>query len=406
MEQQSPLPRMRRDLKIQAFESAGETYLLATDPWSDDERTVTLSELSYLVLQLMDGHRTIRDLQRRLKYCTGGLCLSLPQIQGLVKHFTDLVLLEDEQYWEICGPVREAYIVSRSRPAAHAGFSYPEDREELEEYIERVLALSTWGAEALPPADSIRAVVSPHLDLRVEEEAYAMSYRSIEGLDPDRVILLGTGHDIVEGLFCLTHKDYETPLGAMPCDRDAVSVLRSAAPEVCSPDDLPHREEHALEFQIPFLQTVLARSDTPIVPILCGSFRDALPHHSKPSDIPAVADFVDALRSLITERTLLVAGVDFSHIGQKFGHGVPASSMLESVRRHDRALLNALVAGSLRDFWHEVQSVDNSYHVCGFGSLCVLLEALPHCKGQVLRHDFWSEEETESAVSFASVLLT
>ncbi len=406
MEVQDPLPRMRRDLKVQMFETADESFILLTDPWAAEETTMTLSEISYLVLQLMDGRRTLRDIQIKLNRFTGGLMLPLSQLQRLIEQFTELVLLEDEQYHSRCVPMRQAYLKSTSRQAAHAGVSYPETREELELYLDKVLSLAASREGSVPPADKIRAVIAPHLDLRVEEEAYATAYHAIAGRDPDRIILLGTGHEIQDGLFCLTLKDYETPLGSMPCDREAVQMLKDAAPTVCSPDDLPHRDEHALEFQVPFLQKVLARSDVPIVPILCGSLHEELEGCRKPSDIPGVPKFIEALQGLVTERTLFVAGVDFSHIGQKFGHGVPASTMLDAARRHDQNLLDALCAGALDDFWGEVQSVQNSYHVCGFATLCLLLETLSGCKGHVLRHDFWKEDETESAVSFASVVLT
>jgi hypothetical protein len=41
--------------------------------------------------------------------------------------------------------------------------------------------------------------------------------------------------------------------------------------------------------------------------------------------------------------------------------------------------------------------------VCGFSTLAILLELLAERKGYILGYDFWKEEPTQSAVSFAAV---
>lgn len=400
-----PLPRMRQDLDIQVVPIDDEPSVLLTDPWSEESMPWVMSEIAFAVLQMLDGKRTLRQVQASLRRFTGGLSMPMEQLQQLVIQFQSLVLLEDETYRLERLPVREAYLNATSRPPAHAGISYPEEADALDVYLSDVLALASPNVGLTRNGSSIRAVVAPHLDLRVEEEAYATTYQAIRGMEPDRIILLGTGHEITDGLFSLTHKDYTTPLGAMPCDREAVEALRDAGGDLCTAHDLAHRGEHALEFQVPFLQKVLARPDVPIVPILCGSFYSDLQEVKRASEVSGVPKFLDALRDLITDNTLVVAGVDFSHIGRKFGHDEPASAMIDTVREHDETLLEALCAHDAPGFWGEVQRTDNSYYVCGFSSLSVMMEVLPSCKGEVLRHDFWDEQETESAVSFASVLL-
>lgn len=400
-----PLPRMRRDLDIQFVPIDDEPSVLLTDPWAEDGYPWVLSDIAFAVLQLMNGKRSLRQIQASLRRFTGGLSMPIEQLQQLVMQFQSLILLEDDTYRVERVPVRQAYLESSTRAPAHAGVSYPDDADELRRYLTEVLALASPRQEHKNNAGSIVGVVSPHLDLRVEEEAYATTYEAVRGMDPERVILLGTGHDISDGLFSLTHKDYMTPLGAMPCDRDAMETLREAGGDLCSSHDLAHRNEHALEFQVPFLQEVLARPDTPIVPILCGSFYSNLQEAKRATDITGVSKFLDALRGLMTENTLVVAGVDLSHIGRKFGHDEPAVAMMDTVQAHDEVLLEALCAQDASGFWEEVQRTDNAYHVCGFSSLSVMMEVLPSYKGDVLRHDFWDEEETESAVSFASVVL-
>ncbi len=74
-------------------------------------------------------------------------------------------------------------------------------------------------------------------------------------------------------------------------------------------------------------------------------------------------------------------------------------------KRHDKLLLDALCRGSVQAFWSESKRTDDAYNVCGFSCLACLLEILPGCQGYLLDYDFWEEEATQSAVSFAAVVM-
>jgi AmmeMemoRadiSam system protein B len=145
------------------------------------------------------------------------------------------------------------------------------------------------------------------------------------------------------------------------------------------------------------------------VPILCGSFVRDLTRVSRPSEIPGVGAFLAALRSLWEEDpagTLVVAGVDFSHIGPKFGHRERASSLLLEAKTHDHALIAALTAGDGTAFWEESRKVNDRYNVCGFSTFAALLDAFPGVRGRLLDYEFWAEEATRSAVSYAAIIFS
>jgi len=293
------------------------------------------------------------------------------------------------------------------RLPAHAGISYPEASGALGDWVDRILAAPDDGAQlglqwGRSP-DGLAAVVAPHLDPRVETASYGDAYRSLRGIDPDRIILLGTGHEMRGGLFSLTYKSYYTPFGEMPTELDAVDLLLDAGHLVCSPHDLAHRTEHALEFQLPFLQRVLARPDVPVVPILCGSLHSWFQRAGRLEEIPHIGPFIEALRSLITPRTLVVAGVDLAHIGHKFGHDRTGRQLHRAANTHDQRLLEALCGGDARTFWKRNAATQDRYNICGFSSLSLLMAALPGLRGEVRRHGYWFEDETDSAVSFAAV---
>jgi AmmeMemoRadiSam system protein B len=119
--------------------------------------------------------------------------------------------------------------------------------------------------------------------------------------------------------------------------------------------------EHSLEFQILFLQHMLG-DGFQLMPVLCGSLHKVLHRFSKPGEIPGMSDFISGLRLFLGDKensALIVAGIDFSHIGPKFGHCEPATSLLLEAKEHDRALLDAICRGDVTTFWSLVQRESN-----------------------------------------------
>lgn len=119
--------------------------------------------------------------------------------------------------------------------------------------------------------------------------------------------------------------------------------------------------------------------------------------------------FLEVLSEILSEgnkETLLVAGVDFSHIGPKFGHDKPAAYLKHESGKHDQDLLAAISEGKVEAFWEESIRVKDQFNVCGFSAIACLMEVLPTSKGQILNYQLWHEEPTRSAVSFAAVVFT
>jgi AmmeMemoRadiSam system protein B len=209
------------------------------------------------------------------------------------------------------------------------------------------------------------------------------------------------------GLFSISSKDFETPLGTVPSDRLAVSRFLQAAGALAVPHDFAHRNEHSIEFQVVMLQNALEGQFT-LVPILCGSLFEhlILGESSRPRDFEELTPALDCLAEMIAEpgsQTLLVAGVDMCHIGPKFGDRKPGIQIARDSKAHDRALLDHLTAMDVEKFCSESKYVRDRYHVCGFSVLSMLLEILPEgVKSKELGYHIWHEAPTQSAVSFAA----
>ncbi len=96
------------------------------------------------------------------------------------------------------------------------------------------------------------------------------SQRSSQQPPLRRVVVIGPAHFLAfRGLALPTVAAFRTPLGDVALDAGALAALQ-ALPQVMA-DDGPHAREHALEVELPFLQSLLGAFA--LVPLLVGEAR-------------------------------------------------------------------------------------------------------------------------------------
>ncbi|MBK7033638.1 MAG: MEMO1 family protein [Ignavibacteria bacterium] len=99
----------------------------------------------------------------------------------------------------------------------------------------------------------------------------------------------------------------------------------------------------------------------------------------------------------------LISG-DLAHVGKKFGDDLPAQAFIGDVKGADQRLLEHLRTASPEAYHSEIVATDHAYRVCGHAPTVLALTAVRPTSGSVVAYDIWDETETQSAVSFASVL--
>ncbi|TNF90357.1 MAG: AmmeMemoRadiSam system protein B [Gammaproteobacteria bacterium] len=181
-----------------------------------------------------------------------------------------------------------------TRQAAVAGYFYEADAGRLQQHVNQLLATDKATDEIMP-----KALIVPHAGYIYSGSTAAHAYRCLL-LDPDRVrrvLLLGPAHRVyLAGMAIPSVDRFATPLGDIPLDRSALdSIARLPGVEV---SDEAHREEHSLEVQLPFLQTVL--NEFALVPVVVGG--------AAPDRVAAV---IDELAE--DPHTLVVISSDLSH---------------------------------------------------------------------------------------------
>lgn len=399
-----PIPRLRQDLDVLAVEQDGERMLVLRDPEGIGEDMILVKPEAWALFSLFDGESSIEDLQREVFQATQ---TSLPSdlLLSVIQSLDRYLFLDNLRYRQKRDAIEDTFRQATVRPAAHAGQSYPEDPEELRAQLDALFA-------ACPPAESSTppvALVAPHIDPRVGPQAYARAFQELRDREYDLVVLLGPSHSSAEDIFMLTDKDFDTPLGVVPTQRELVSRLHEATRHTLTRNDAMHRTEHALEFPVVFLRYLYGDRVPPILPVLCGSMEDCLHDGTAPRDQDRYRLFVDALRADLDThfpRTLILVSVDWSHIGPKFGDQADAGPLRDALDASDRAQLSALAKGDFADFDALIRASKNATHIDGYACLSVLHDLRPLGSGRLLHYEQWHEEERQSVVSFASLVFT
>lgn len=400
------VPRLRTDLEVVPTSYRGEKGLLVRDFLGLIENPIILQGDALNLVGLIDGKKTIRDLQVELVRLRKGVLFDTDNLEKLLQELDSACLLQSTLFLEKREKLINDYARLGVREAVLADRGYPGDRKGLQLYLDSILETAEEAREI--GREKICALVAPHIDLEVGKRIYARAYRAIKGMKPRTIFLLGTGHYLSESYYSLTEKDFQTPLGLVKTDRKIVRELKEQGSRAVSSSDIYHRKEHSLEFQILFLQHLFGTSFS-LVPILCGSFSRKLGGAAKLSQLTDVAGFLNSLkiwREKSPQPSLFIVGADFSHIGLKFGHSEIATSLLLEARKHDLALIEALCRCDGEAFWAESRRVQDRYNVCGFSALASLLEVISASRGHLLDYEFWREDPTRSAVSFAALAFT
>lgn len=395
-------PALRTDIQMIMTLVEGRRMVVFQDPYDLGRQQIAVDAGALPLLRMLDGRHEIRDIQRELTNRSGGRRVALSDIESFLESLDGACLLNSEAFRREMDALFTAFSRDELRPCFHAGKAYDSDPERLARFIDESEA-------ELPEAgrrpSEVHALVAPHIDIRVASRTYASAYRHLKARRYDLAVILGINHHPQDGLFCISPKNYLTPFGTIRTDRDFVRSLEDRAqPGTFSASDFGHKIEHSIEFQALFIRHYLG--DTPIVPILCGGIHEFLMAEKNPFEDSRFTGFVQDLRELAEKRgkVLIVAGVDFAHVGLKFGDGVPAESILPRAQANDRRILDSLLAGDGRAIYAGAAATGDAYKVCGLPALVLTAELMKGKTGVLLDYQTYREPATSSAVTYAAAM--
>lgn len=265
------------------------------------------------------------------------------------------------------------------RKARVAGTFYEKDPRELRRELARL-----WPDPAPPVTPCLGALV-PHAGYiysgRVAAEVYAR-------LPQAKVfILLGPNHTGKGGAVAVAGEGHwETPLGQVRVNGAWANEFLSRCPDAVW-DDRAHRDEHALEVQLPFLQKI--GQDFSVLCITLGTW-----------DMHVLARVGTALAQVMQagpEQAVMLASSDMNHFAD-----------LETTRRLDQLALARVEALDPEGLMAVVEREDIS--MCGAGPVAAMLVAArvlgaKHGRRVAYATSAEASGDTQRVVGYAGVMV-
>lgn len=395
------VPRLRTDLFFDILNENGQEFVAISDPLMIVNEPVALSLPFFFLLQSLDEKMTWQELDELLQSQSSNKEDSEIVI-NMIHFLADSGVLEAEYYFKEKESLHSGYLKLVDRPCVCAGNSYPENIEELELFLNNFLKIDNSKINK-----NAKAIIAPHIDFRIEEasEVYSAAYSAIAESDADLFVVLGTSHQLSSDYFMLSNKNYSTPLGVVETDKQVLEILKNSAVEM-NFDELAHRFEHSIEFQVLLLQHLFKNKKFTILPVLVGSLHEFLFENRSPEANTRFLELLNTLKDAINssgKKAVFISSVDFAHIGKKFGDDFPASEQLEYLKSEDMKLINYLKSVNSEEFFKKNAEDKDKWRICGLSPIYSMLKILDAQKGEFLSYAQWNEKETESAVTFAAM---
>jgi len=363
------------------------------------------------MLIFCDGTHTPQEIHAA--FCVHvGETVDYAIILDALKHLDEACLLENAHSRQVQADILTAYREAPFRPPALADLSYPADPETLtalfQEY-EKGDDVTDW-----QPWQG-RGIISPHIDYQRGGPVYAKTWRRAETAvsEAELVIIFGTDHNGGLGTTTLTRQTYATPYGVLPADPDLVDKLAGAiGEEAAFAEEAHHIKEHAIELSAVWLHYTYQRlgiEPKPMVPILCGSFQHFVMDGGHPGEDKRLTAVIETLQhETAGKKVLVVASVDFAHVGPNFGDSFNMdSARRDNLKTTDEAMMSAICQGDAANFYAQIAAVEDRNKICGFSSIYLMLRYLESVSSglTVAYNHCPADAEDNSLVSIGGMLL-
>jgi AmmeMemoRadiSam system protein B len=389
---------------------SGQTLICLQDPQNISDKALFLPPSLYFIVSLFDGQHSILDIQATYMRRFGEI-LFTEKINEIITQLDENLFLEGDRFQEALRQKEESYKKATIREAAFAGKSYEADPERLRVQLEGYFGGSE-GPGLLGEkkrVNGLKGIVAPHIDFQRGGLCYAFAHREMwERNSSNTFIILGTAHTLMENPFCLTRKDFSTPLGMLKTDGELVDAIQSRCPYDLFKDEGVHRSEHSIEFQCVFLRYLYPESfSLRIVPILCGSFHETIEKGISPMELEPVRQFIEALKESISslgQEVCCIASADLAHMGLQFGdpEGI-GEYYLRVLVEEDQAMLGYVERMDGEGFFSSIARERDRRRICGLPPIYSMLKILGAKEGKVLQYGQAFTPEIQSVVSFASM---
>lgn len=239
--------------------------------------------------------------------------------------------------------------------SALAGSWYPNDAEALSKQFKELFEKTQ-----ASPEDDLIALILPHAGYSYSGKTACAGLRTI-AKRYERIIIMGPSHSVpmeeILSIPLVTH--YKTPLGQIPLDVEFIEKLLQHPAFQNVPR--AHEREHSVQIEVPLLQ--FRDSSFKLVPIVAGSCSEE-----------TIKRAALILKSMVDEKTLVVASSDFVHYGASYGYVPFTENIPEQIKKLDTGafkFIEALDAPGFLDYRQKTGAT-----ICGCIPIAILLSML------------------------------
>lgn len=236
------------------------------------------------------------------------------------------------------------------RPSPLAGQWYPADPEVLADSIDGYLSQ----ADLPEIPGEILAIVTPHAGHRYSGPIAGYAFAALQGLKPELVVITSPMHQpYFEPILTTKHDAYQTPLGDVPVDHEALAFVKQVLQKKIGVDisSVRNDTEHSVEIELPFLQRAIPTEFT-LLPLMIRDHDQGL-----------MRALGEALGDLLASRDgLQVASTDLSHFYSA-----------EKARQLDQTIIDAILDLDPEAIYEAERKKEG--FACGKGGLAAVIWA-------------------------------
>jgi AmmeMemoRadiSam system protein B/AmmeMemoRadiSam system protein A len=239
-----------------------------------------------------------------------------------------------------------------NRQAVVAGRFYPKDKKELENNLKNYFSKAD-----RKYLGNIYAIIAPHAGYVFSGEVAANAYAQINpNKEYKHIFVLAPSHyHAFAGASIYNIGNYETPLGEVPVDFETANKLIAESKFISYIPDA-HKQEHALEVQLPFLQYHL-KTKFKIIPVVIGTQNEKI-----------IKEIAAVLKPYFNEDDLFVISSDFSHYpSYQDAKKVDSLTAQAILKNNPKALIKQVQENANKNIEHLATSM------CGFSPALTLL---------------------------------
>ncbi|MFC1727924.1 AmmeMemoRadiSam system protein B [Nanoarchaeota archaeon] len=269
-----------------------------------------------------------------------------------------------------------------------AGLFYEDSKEALIEQIKGCFENGPGFPEAKKEG-LIRGAIVPHAGYPYSGRCAAHAYKEIlEHETPDTFIIIGTNHSGPE--ITTMQEDWETPLGVAKVDLPLVRALVRGG---VRNDPEPHKREHSIEVQIPFLQHLVP--EFKFVPIVIGNQNYQLA--------------VEAIKKAAYEtgrKVCLIASSDFTHYGFTYSYVPFNENIRENIEKLDMGAIEFIKKLDSKGFMKYVEEKEAT--ICGKFAIGALIDVISKGNVELLKYTMSGDmvRDYNVSVSYASIIFS